>query len=308
MKAFVRTNKDSLEVKLKEVNLPELQPDEALIKVGAFGVGIHDRYYIPQDVNFPYIIGSEGAGTITELGIKADNFKQGDRVIFTTIFQPQGGCWAEYTTTKEAALIPLPDSLTLAQGATIPIAGKTALECIRALNLKKGDSLFIAGSSGAIGTLVIQLAAKEGIRVAASASEKNQDYMQSLGAEKTVDYNNPEWKEQIIKWSDGGVTAALAIQPGTGKDSIKTVQPGGKLITVSGDNDQIQKERGIVPEQMEHSYKTQQKVIDLIDAISNGEIKIVIEKEYPFEQAIEALKKTETRHAKGKLIVKGHGQ
>ena len=305
MKAFVRTNKDTSEVKLEDVNLPMLQPDEALIKVGAFGVGIHDRYYIPQDIRFPYIIGSEGAGTITDLGIKTNNFKKGDRVIFTTIFQPQGGCWAEYTTTKEAALIPLPDNLTFAQGAALPIAGKTALECMRALNLNKGDRLFIAGASGAIGTLVIQLAAKEGLHVSSSASEKNQDYMQSLGAEKTVDYNDPDWKNKIIKWSDGGVTAALAIQPGTGKDSIKTVKPGGKLITVSGDNDQIQKERGIVPEQMEHSYKTQQKVIGLIDAISKGEIQIVIEKEYDFEQAIQALEKTETRHARGKLIVKG---
>lgn len=305
MKAFVRIDKDTPEIKLKDVTLPEMHPDEALIKVGAFGVGIHDRYYIPQDVDFPYIIGSEGAGTITKLGIKANNFKKGDRVIFTTIFQPQGGCWAEYTTTKEAALIPLPDNLTFAQGATIPVAGKTALECMRALNLKKDDTLFIAGASGAIGTLVIQLAVKEGIRVSASASEKNQDYMQTLGAEKTVDYNNPNWKDEIKEWSKGGVTASLAIQPGTGQDSIKTVKPRGKLITVSGDNEQIKKERGIIPEQMEHSYKTQQKVIELIDAISKGEIKVVIEKEYPFEEALDALKKTETRHARGKLIVKG---
>lgn len=305
MKAFVRTSKDNPEVKLEEVALPEIHPDEALIKVGAFGVGIHDRYYIPTDVDFPYIIGSEGAGTIADLGIQANDFKEGDRVIFTTIFQPQGGCWAEYTTSKQATLIPLPDNLTFAQGATIPVAGKTALECMRALNLNKGDSLFIAGASGAIGTLVIQLAAKEGIHISASASEKNQEYMKSIGAEKTVDYNDPEWRTKVKEWSKGGVTATLAIQPGTGEDSIKVVKIGGKLITVSGDHDQVQKERGIIPEQIEHSYKTQQKVIELIDSISKGEVKIVIEKEYVFEQALEALEKTETRHARGKLIVKG---
>lgn len=305
MKAFVRTSKVDLEVKLEEVPLPEIHPDEVMIKVEAFGVGIHDRYYIPEDVNFPYVIGSEGTGTITELGIKATNFKVGDRVIFTTVFQPQGGCWAEYTTVKEGALMPLPDNLSFTQGATLPIAGKTALECMRALNLKKGDHLFIAGASGAIGTLVIQLAAKEGILISASASAKNQEYMNSLGAEMTVDYNDPDWITKIKEWSNGGVTAALAIQPGTGKESIKTVKPGRKLITVSGDHDQIQAERGIIPEQMEHSYKTQQKLLDLIETIAQGEIQIVIDKEYPFEQALDALKKTETRHARGKSVVKG---
>lgn len=305
MKAFVRTNKVDQEIKLVEVPLPEIHPDEALIKVEAFGVGIHDRNYIPEDANFPYVIGSEGTGTITDLGIQATNFKVGDRVIFTTIFQPQGGCWAEYTTVKLGALIPLPDNLTFVQGATIPIAGKTALECMRALKLKKGDTLFIAGASGAIGTLVIQLAAKEGILISASASEKNHDYMKSLGAEKTVDYNDPDWQKKIKEWANGGVTAALAIQPGTGDDSIKVVTIGGKLITVSGDQDQIQSQRGIIPEQIAHSYKTQQKMSEFIEAISNGEIQVVIEKEYPFEQALVALKKTETRHARGKLVVKG---
>lgn len=305
MKAFVRIDKVKQDVELDEVPLSEIQSDEVLVKVEAFGVGIHDRYFIPADVKFPYIIGSEGAGTITDLGSQITDFKKGDHVIFTTILQDQGGCWAEYAIAKQTVLISLPDNLTFAQGATVPIAGKTSLECMRALNLNKGDSLFIAGASGAIGTMVIQLAAKEGILISASSSEKNQDYMKSLGAEKTVDYNDPDWKNKIIEWSNGGVTAALAIQPGTETDSMEVVKDGGKLITVSGYNAQIEPVRNISVKQMEHHQDTKQKMIELVKSISTGEIKIVIEKEYPFEQALEALKKTETRHARGKLVVKG---
>ena len=305
MKAYARIDTASLKVRLMEVPVPEIKAEEVLIDVKAFGVGIHDRYFIPPDVVFPYVIGTEGAGTITKTGSSVADFKIGDRVIFTTILRPHGGSWAEYAVTNQSALKVLPDKLTFSEGAAIPIAGGTALECMRSLNLNKGDKLFIAGASGAIGTIVIQLAVARGIRVSASASEKNHDYMKSLGEVETVDYNDPDWKSKIKEWSDGGVDAALAIQPGTAIECIEVVRNGGKLITVSGDNDQVAPVREISVKQIGHHTDTQKKVIELINSISTGEIHIEIEKEYPFENAIEALEKTETRHARGKLVVKG---
>lgn len=305
MKAYVRTDASSQEVKLLEVQLPEIKPDEVLMKVEAFGVGIHDRYFIPQGISFPYVIGSEGAGTISKIGQEVDGFSIGDRMIFTTILQPLGGSWAEYAVAHPSTFIPLPENTTFAQGAALPIAGGTALECMRELQLEKGDLLFIAGASGAIGTLVIQLAAAKGIRVSASASKKNHDYMKSLGAEKTVDYHDPDWTNEIKAWSDGGVATALAIQPGTGIDSIKVVKDGGQLITVSGDNSQVMAERQIDVKQMGHDPDTKKKLVDLVNAISTGDLRLVIEKEYPFDKALDALAKTETRHARGKLIVHG---
>lgn len=68
MKAFVRIDSTNQEVELREVPILTIQSDEVLIKVAAFGVGIHDRYFIPSDVNFPYVIGSEGAGEIVDKG------------------------------------------------------------------------------------------------------------------------------------------------------------------------------------------------------------------------------------------------
>lgn len=305
MKAFVRTSATTQDVELQDVDIPEMQSDEVLIKVEAFGVGIHDRYFIPSEVNFPYVIGSEGTGIIIEKGSQVTDFDIGDKVIFTTILQIQGGSWAEYAVAKQAALIKSPDNLTFEQGAAIPIAGKTALECMRELNLQNGNRLFIAGASGAIGTLVIQLAKGKGIRISASASAKNLDYMKSLGAEHTVDYNDPDWIMKVQEWANGGADAALAIQPGTGSDSIKVVKNGGLLITVSGDSQIVIPERNIEVRQMGHQLFTNQEMIELINKISQEKIKVVIEKEYPFQDALAALTKTETRRARGKLIV-GH--
>lgn len=304
MKAFVRTSATTQEVELQEVDIPKMQSDEVLIKVEAFGVGIHDRYFIPSEVSFPYVIGSEGAGVIVEKGSEVKAFNIGDIVIFTTILQVQGGSWAEYAIAKQAVLIRLPDNLTAEQGASIPIAGKTALECIREINLKRDNTLFIAGASGAIGTLVIQLAKEKGIRISASASAQNQDYMKSLGAEHTVDYNDPDWTMRVKEWSNAGVDTALAIQPGTGPDSIKVVKDGGLLITVSGDSQTVIPERNIEVRQMGHQLFTNQEMIELINKISQKKIELVIEKEYLFQNALDALKKTETRSARGKLVVK----
>ena len=203
----------------------------------------------------------------------------------------------------ESALIPLPVKMDFTAGAAIPIAGKTALECMRALELKKGDTLFIAGASGAIGTFVIQLAAGQGIVVVGSASQKNHHYMLSLGAKKAVDYASPDWIQHLKQWLPEGVTAALAIQPGTVAGSIAVVKDGGKVITVSGD-DQAEEERGVSVRQLQHHQETQSALLQLLADIDAGKVKIVIEHVYPFAQALDALKKTETRHARGKLVVK----
>lgn len=303
MKAFVRTGATTQEVALQHVAIPAIQADEVLIKVEAFGVGIHDRYFIPSEVKFPYVIGSEGAGTIVEKGSGVTDFNQGDQVIFTTILQMQGGSWAEYAVARQTSLIRLPDNLTAGQGASIPIAGKTALECMREIDQEHGETLFIAGASGAIGTLLLQLASEKGMRISASASEKNHDYMKSLGAAHTVDYHDPDWTMKVKEWSDGGVDIAVAIQPGTGADSIRAVKDGGVLITVSGDAQTVVPERNIEVRQMGHQLFTNREMTELIHKVSEGKVKVVIEQEYAFENALDALKKTETRRARGKLVV-----
>lgn len=144
MKAFVRTNSLNQEVILSDVHIPLIRSEEVLVKVKAFGVGIHDRYFIPGELGFPgvaafpYVIGSEGAGTITKLGDEVRGFSVGDRVIFSTTLQTQGGSWSEYAAAKQTSLIALPRLMTFEQGAALPIAGKAALECIRAINGTEG--------------------------------------------------------------------------------------------------------------------------------------------------------------------------
>lgn len=297
----MRINAQSMDIALQEIPVPEVGAQEVLVKMYAFGVGIHDRYFIPSKATFPYTVGLEGTGIIIQVGYAVKEFIAGDRVILNSSMLIKGGCWAQYTVVPSEMLIHLPDSLTFEKGAALSVAGKTAMECVRTLDLKQGNTLFVAGASGAIGTLIIQLASNKEVRVIASASQKNHAYLQSLGAEITVDYQDPNWKEILLKAIPDRADIALAIQPNTAQDSMDVVKDNGTVITVSGDS--IATQRGITVAQFDHLLSWQDALNDLISQIMAGKIAVVVEQVYPFDQALKALAKVETRHARGKVVV-----
>src|SRR5690625_3577312 len=96
MKAYVRIGSRNNRVELMDIDITSIDNHEVLIQVKALGVGVHDRYFIPRDVTFPYAIGIEGAGVIVKVGDQVKNFQVGDRVVFSSSMQPKGGSWAEY--------------------------------------------------------------------------------------------------------------------------------------------------------------------------------------------------------------------
>ena len=283
-----------------EVSVPKIDGDYVLVRIHAFGVGIHDRYTNPGNISYPYPIGVEGAGVVEAVGSAVTTYQIGDRVMITGL-HPKGGTWAELAAINAHMLLPMPDGLAFQEAAALPVAGLTALEGVNALCLHQGESLFIAGASGAIGTIAIQLAARRGYRVAASASPSNHEYMRSLGSELAVDYRDPNWADHVKEWMPAGVDAALAIQRGTGQTSLAAVRDRGRVVTISGD--QVRTEREIVVAQMMHSPHTRAEFLEMASDVAAGRLRVVIEKIYCFDQAVEALEKTETGHARGKIVV-----
>lgn len=301
MHAYVRTGPTDLTVLRQQISAPALDPTEIRVAVRAFGVGVHDRYFIPDTAVFPFTIGIEGAGEVVELGSDVDAVWSGRRVMVTAALSPKGGTWAEEIVVAPSNLRPIPDDLEMATAAGIPIAGKTALDSLHALHLEAGETLFVAGASGAIGTLVVQLATSRGIRVIGSASADNHAYLESLGADAAVDYRDPMWPKEVRHLTDGGADAALAIQPGTPPACVGIVRDGGRVVTVSGDP--CPGERGIRVEQFVHRMDATADMNALIDDITSSRIHLVLERVLPFDDALEALEKTETRHARGKSVV-----
>lgn len=302
MKAIVKTSDTDTTFSMEEVPIPKIQQDEYLIRICAIGVGIHDGYFLPTSMYYPYTIGIEAAGVIEEVGSQTTDYTIGDRVTFVSMMQPKGGTWAEYAAvSKDSLLLKIPDDMSFVSAAAIPVAGNTVLKAFQALSLQSGDSLFIAGASGAIGTFAIQLAKQRGIEVASSASLKNHDYMKGLGADLTVDYHDTDWPEQVRKWKPEGVDAALAIQPNTGSTSMVVIKDGGKVVPISGD--QFEVERGISLVPFPYQANIKKELMTLIEQLANEEYQLTIEQVFPFNEALDALKKTTTRHAQGKVII-----
>lgn len=303
MQAYVRLDPVDQIVELADVVAPTPDAEEVVVAVQAFGVGIHDRYFIPANVSFPYVVGLEAAGLVTAVGTAVTGISSGDRVMVSGAGNTKGGTWGEFVAVDQHRVSPMPDALDFVTAAGIPIAGDAAVESMHTLDLKSGQTLYVAGASGAIGTLVVQLAVQRGVRVVGSASPVNHEYLMSLGAELVVDYHDPAWPDEVRRWAPGGVDAALAIQPGIAESSLVIVRDDGHLVTVSGDPCQTQ--RGIRVEQFSHRADPGKEMTELVDDIATGRIRLVLERIYPFDQALVALEKTETRHARGKLVVQG---
>lgn len=302
MQAYVRLDPVDQIVQRAEVAVPEANGDEVLVAVHAFGVGVHDRYFIPPNVSFPHPVGLEAAGVVSDVGTAVKGVAQGNRVMLSSAGSRKGGTWAEFVVVNQRAVTAMPDALDFVTAAGIPIAGDAAVETMHTLDMNEGERLYVAGGAGAIGTLVVQLAAQRGIRVIGSASAANHEYLLSLGAEFAVDYRDPGWPDEIRRWAPGGVDAALAIQPNSPESSQHVIRDGGHLVTVSGDP--VPSQRGIQVEQFSHRADSRHEMVALVDDISTGRIRLVVEHVYPFDEALSALEKTETRHARGKLVVR----
>lgn len=244
----------------------------------------------------------EGSGIIDKVGKNVGDFKKGDKVAFVGVQESKGGSYAEYMVLgKKSLIVPIPGEMSFVEAAAIPVSGNTMIKVLRALELKPADTLFIAGASGSNGTFAIQLAKDIGCTIAASASKNNHDYMKSLGAEKTVDYHEPDWIEQVLKWKPGGVDAAIAIQPKTSVSSMKVVKDGGKVISVSGD--QFTTERNIESVYFPYNMDVREELIDVMNKIVEKKIRLTIENVYDFKDALDALEKVRTRRARGKTII-----
>lgn len=304
MRAFVKVRADADEIEPAEVAVPQIDDDELLVRVEAVGVGVHDAYFLPSDATYPLPIGIEAAGVVEQVGCAVRAHRPGDRIAFVSAMQPKGGTWAEYAAVRANSLIvPIPADLGSVEAAAVPVAGNTALRAVNALgHPPAGGSLFVAGGSGAVGTLAVQVARARGWRVGASASAPNHDHLRSLGAEATVDYRDPDWPGQVRRWVPGGVDAAIAVQPGIATDSLRTVKDGGRLVTVSGDL--VTPVRGVHTQVVPHDTDVQDELARLMTEIARGTKRVVIERVYPFDEALAALAKVRTRHARGKLVLR----
>src|SRR5262245_17950529 len=151
-------------LKIQNLPIPEIEPKEVLIRVEAAGVGAWDPYeregrfveIMGRKPKFPYVLGTDGAGTIAAVGKDVTRFKEGDRVYAAELANPKGGFYAQYAAVNADNASLIPGDLSIEQAAVLLTDGLTALTGLeKVLRLKAGDSLMVFGASGGIGHLAL---------------------------------------------------------------------------------------------------------------------------------------------------------
>ncbi|KFZ15958.1 hypothetical protein V502_05307 [Pseudogymnoascus sp. VKM F-4520 (FW-2644)] len=192
-----------------------------------------------QWVQYPFVMGSDLAGDVVEVGNSVTRFKVGDRVLGHAVsMDPRStksseGAFQTYTVIRTNLASPIPDSLSYEAACGLPLCLSTAacglymkeylaLPHPTASPESTGKTILIWGGSTAVGSNAIQLAKASGFEVIATASPKNFDYVKSLGAAEIYDYKSPTVvKDLISAFATRDSVGALAIGYGSLKACIE---------------------------------------------------------------------------------------
>ncbi|WP_334329392.1 NADP-dependent oxidoreductase [Companilactobacillus sp. HBUAS59699] len=298
-------NKDQLH--MENIAIPEIADDEVLVEVRATSVNPIDwklrEGYLAESIplKFPIVLGWDVAGVITRIGQKVQNFKTGDKVLARPDLTNRG-TYAEYTAVKEDKLALLPENVSFEEAAALPLAGLTAWQGIyENLDVKPGQTVLMQGGAGGVGIIAIQLLKYLGAHVITTASAKNKEFLQGLGADEVIDYHETDFSEVLQD-----VDAVFDTIGGeTLEKSYSVLKNGGHLVTIAGAiDDKLAAAKNITAKGIWLRPNGKQ-LTELVDLVNDGVVKVIIDSVHPFtEDGVKAAQEvSETHHAKGKIVI-----
>ncbi|MER6081085.1 NADP-dependent oxidoreductase [Streptomyces sp. NPDC001833] len=301
-KAYVHTRHGGPETEaFAEVARPVPGPGELLIAVRAAGVNPVDwklrggfRRPGEGEARFPAVLGSEAAGVVEETGEGVTGFAAGDEVFGNT----PGGAFAEYALLTASLTAHKPAALSFTDAATLPVAGATAYDGVRQLDLPEGATLLVTGAGGGVGAAALQIAHAWGLRVVGVASEAKKDLVESLGAVHVP--SGPGLADRVRAVAPGGVDGVydlvggevLAEAAGLLADRTKLITAGAPPETVAA--------LGGARVARARTAAVLDEVAELVVA---GELDPHVSQTFPLDRADEALRAVEDGHALGKIVI-----
>lgn len=289
---------------LKYEDIPESQPGpgEIRIKIVAAGVNPMDwkvrRGYIGS-LPLPTIMGSDVAGTVDIVGQGETSFQPGDEV-FAKVALGKGG-YAEYTVARSTEMALKPKSIGFVESASIPTAGLAAWQSIFDLaGLEKGQSILIHGAAGGVGTFAVQFAKWKGAHVIGTASEKNAEFLKSIGADEVIDYKNQRFEDLV-----GNLDVVLDTVGGdTFERSWGVLKPDGFLVTTVADIPEGEPEKRGVRAKRVMTQSDGKELAQIAAIIDERKIKPIVTTVLPLADAQKAHEMSETLHTRGKIVLR----
>jgi alcohol dehydrogenase len=335
MKAMVVREHGGLERMQYETSFPDptVGEGDVLLQVKASSLNYHDvftRRGMPGiKVPMPCIMGLDVAGEIAEVGPGVTGWKRGDRVLVDPINRVEGGLMgetihgglAELCRARAHQLVRIPDGVSFADAAALPVAYGTALRMMRTNgNVTAGEKVLILGASGGVGVCCVQLAKAVGAEVIACAgSDSKATRLKELGADHTINYIEKDFLQEVFAMfgkptrrgagTDKGVDVVVNYTGGdTWVKSLKCLKVGGRLLTCGATAGFDPKEdiRFIWTFELKvlgSNGWERSDIITLLDMVQQGTLKVLIDKVLPLAEAREALRTIEDRQVFGKIVV-----
>ena len=279
---------------LLDIDRPEPAAGEVRVRVRAASVNGFDNAvaagYLKDmmEHRFPVVLGKDFAGEIDAIGSGVDGYEVGDRVFGVVTKTHLGdGSFGEYVTVPTAVgLAKLPGSIEFAEAASLGLAGAAALAAFDAAELVAGTTILITGATGGVGSQVVQLAARRGAHVIATADADSSSHVTDLGAEQVIDFTG-DVPAAVLAAHPGGVDVVVHLA-GDPTSLLPVVRPGGKFIsTLIGSPDQLPTDTVTVLPIF--ANPTADLLGRLADNQNGGNTKVIVQQTYPLEDAARAL-------------------
>ena len=319
MKAVLYENYGTPEVALhfKETTKPAPVNQQVLVKVYATSVNAKDwrgftmpslliRFFNggwlkPKDTT----TGTDVAGVVEATGERVTRFKPGDQV-----FGFAHGSFAEYALAREAYLALKPANRSFAEAACVPIAAITALQGIRAAGgIHAGQQVLIQGASGGVGMYTIQLAKAAGAEVTAVCSARNFKLVRSWGADHVIDYNKEDFtksgKQYDVILAINGYHSLLAYRRSLKPQAIYVCAGGAlsQFVELMLFGKWLSQKGGKTLKNMGVAKPNQVDLAHLADLLKDGTIVPVIDRSYPLNETVHAIRHVIDSHARGKVVI-----
>jgi len=229
---------------LEDASEPKPEAGQIVVQIHAIGVNPVDTYiraggpgYAP---NLPYTPGSDAAGIVAAVGAGVTGIAVGDRVYCAGTLS---GAYAEKAVCTPAQIHPLPEQVSFAQGAAVPIPYATAYRALfHRANAKPGEVVLVHGASGGVGSAAIQIARAAGMTAIGTAgTARAQQLVLEQGAHQVVDHHNPDHGKQVLEFTKGqGVDVILEMLANVNLGADLSILARGGRVVVIGSRGDVQ--------------------------------------------------------------------
>ena len=290
-------------IELVDIEKPKPGKGQVLVKVYASSVNPFD-YKLrngAMKINFPFTMGLDVAGVVTEVGEGVENVSVGNKVYGSaaSLAGATGG-FAEFAVVPTGIIAKIPNNIDFNQAAAVVLTGCSAVQALlEHLELKSGQKVLIHGGAGGIGTMAIQIAKSLGAYVATTVTGDGIEYVKKLGADEVIDYQNQQFQE-IIKEYDGVYDT---VGGEVFEKSFEVLKKNGVLVSMVAHDEKKLAEKYGVKVISQFTKVTTERLNILAQYIENGAIKVHIDKIYPFDNIREAFVEQEGGHVLGKIVI-----